>query len=126
MLAYVLYADATPGNMQLLPAAIIALLAAGALLSALVPSRTVTGDIEPIDPRLLEKIQVSVERPTESTFTLDDSQIAMAAGLFADGWNADHVARATMPGYDELPDQVKNALQSMLRDAVDATIRRDR
>lgn len=118
-LAYVLYADATPGNMQLLPAGIIALLSAGALLSALFPSRAVTGDIEPIDPRLLEKIQVTVGRPAETTFRLDQAQIDMATGLFADGWDADNVARSVVPDYDALPDEIKHALQSMLRQAVD-------
>ena len=116
-LAYRLYADATPANMLLLPAGIVALLSAGALLNALSPSRAVTGDIEPIDPHLLAKIHVSVDRPDQTAVTLGQSDVDLASSLFAQGWDADNVARSVVQGYDGFSDDVKAALRSMVAQA---------
>ena len=117
-LATRLYLDATPGNMLLLPAAIVALLSAGALLSALIPSRTVTGKIEPIDPALLDRIHVEVQRPQESTFTISQNDLDIAIRLLSQGESAEAVARAVIKGWDRLSAAEQGALKAMLQKAV--------
>jgi hypothetical protein len=117
-LATRLYMDATPGNMLLLPAAIVALLSAGALLSALIPNRTVTGEIDPVDPSLRDRIHVEAQRPPDSAFTLSRSDLDIASRLLAQGQSAEAVARAVVQGWDRLSAAERGALQAMLEEAV--------
>ena len=115
--AWLLYSQATPANMLLLPAGIVFLLSLGALISGMFPRRSIVAGGE-IDPALLDKIQVQVSRPETLTVQLTDEDLLQASDMLRQGWSWDDVSRAMHPGYDGLGDVEKQAVQAALQQAI--------
>ena len=112
------FREADSANMMGLPAAIVLLLSLGAILNGLIPSRTVD-PIDPIDPALLDKIDVQVStRPL--TVELDESDLRRAADMRRHGSSSDEVARAVYPGYDGADEFTRKAVRTMLEQALKA------
>lgn len=111
-LALAIYRDYQDDEMILLPVGIIVLLSLGALMSGIVPSRTVD-PIEPIDPELLRNVHVNVDVPS-LTVQLDEATARQAMGLLEQGLSPESVARQVTVGYDRLSeaerDQVRAAI----------------
>ena len=117
--AAALFHTHTPGNMHGLPGAIILLLALGALLSGLIPPRSVAPDMEPIDRRLLDRIKVMVTTSEPRTISLSHSDLERAAALLRQGRSIRDAARAAYPDYEALDETEKRAVESMLAQAID-------
>ena len=111
--ALVLYRDATPANMQLLPAGIALLLSLGALLEAAIPKYWRPASA-PIDPALLDKIDLRVTRETPRSLTLDEADIERARLALRQGQPLDQAARAAYPAYDTLSEFEREALRHAL------------
>lgn len=112
-----LFRDATPGNMLGLPAAIVLLLSLGALLSGLIPSRSIVG-VEPIDSGLLDRIDVQVTRQQPLTVSLSAWDLQRVTESLRQGLSIADGARLVYPGYDRLDDFGKRALESALEQSV--------
>jgi hypothetical protein len=114
-----LFRDATPGNMLGLPASIVLLLALGAFLSGLLPSRSIVG-VEPIDRALLDKLNFRVARSDPRVMSLSELDIERAADNLRAGASIEEAARQVYPEYEELDDFAKRALHSAVKDSVRA------
>jgi len=110
----------TPANMNLLPGGILALLSLGALLNGLIPGPSIVG-VEPIDPDLLDKIQIKVTPGSPLTISLSESDVQQAAEALRQGLSIADAARAVYPGYDRLGELEQRALESALEHAVKAS-----
>jgi hypothetical protein len=110
----------TPANMNLLPGSILALLSLGALLSGLIPGPSIVR-VEPIDPDLLDKIQIKVTPGSPLTSSLSESDVQQAAEALRQGVSIADAARAVHDGYDRLEEVERRALESALEQAVRAT-----
>ena len=117
--AAALFQTHTPGNMHGLPAAIILLLALGALLSGLIPPPSVAPDMQPIDRRLLEKIKVRVTTSEPRSISLTAADLKRAAALVRQGRDISDAARAAYSDYDALDELEKRAMESMLARAIE-------
>jgi hypothetical protein len=116
--ALILFRDATPANMQALPAGIVLLLSLGALLEGLFPRRARSWG-EPIDPQLLEKIGVRVTSPASLTIALSEDDMRRAADMLRQGASLAEVAGAVCRGYDGLDSSAQAAIRDMLQRALD-------
>ena len=105
----------TPANMQGLPGAIIILLSLGALLSGLVPSRTVDPG-EPLDAetlrRMREKISVQVTAPTTTQIQLGASELKQVADMVRAGSAIPDAIRSVYPRFDDLSRAEQRWLES--------------
>ena len=113
----------TPANMQGLPGAIIILLSLGALLSGLVPSRTVDpGD--PLPPDMLrqmrDRISIQITDPAVTQVRLGESQLKRIADMVGAGSTMSDALRAVYPAYDGL----SRAEQRWLESTVTTLMRR--
>ena len=112
------FREADSANMMGLPAAIVLLFSLGAILNGLIPSRTID-PIDPIDPALLDKIDVQVStRPL--TVELGESDFRKAADMRQNGSSPDEVARAVYPGYDGSDEFTRKAVRTVLEQALRA------
>ena len=116
--AIALFRAHTPANMYGLPAGIILLLSLGALLNGLVPGPSIVPDVEPIDPRLLDKIKVQIRRDEPLTVSLSESDVQRASNLLRQGVPIAAAARAIYAHYDELQQSEQRAFESALRQSV--------
>lgn len=115
--AIALFKQADPANMLGLPAGIILLLSLGALLSGLIPSRTVK-PIEPLDRSLFKNVRVEVVSNQPLTIALGESEMARALAMLRQGASPDAIARSVYPQYDALGDREKTAVQQLLSEAL--------
>lgn len=116
VLAFVLFRGADAGNMQGLPAAIIALLSLGAILSGLIPNRTIDPGA-PLDPDLFKNIRVEVSRQP-LTVQLSEFELIKAKEMLGHGATLDDIARAVHAEYDRLGGPEKHAIQQVLAQAL--------
>jgi hypothetical membrane protein len=95
----------SPGNTQVLPGAMIILLSLGALLSGLVPSRTVEPG-EPLPAEMLrqmrEKISVRLPDSTVTRVELGESELKRIAEMVRAGSSLPDALRAVYPPFDTL------------------------
>ena len=117
--AAALFHTHTPGNMHGLPAAIILLLALGALLSGLVPGPSIAPDMEPIHRRLLDKIKVRVVTSEPRAISLTAADLERAAALVRQGRDISDAARAAYRDYDTLDEPEKRAMETMVAQAIE-------
>lgn len=105
----------TPANMNGLPGAIVCFLALGALMSGLVPGRSVK-PIEPLDPELRrqmgEKINVQVITAPLLEVTLGASEIRRLSDMLQQGASTPDALRAVYPAFDTLGDTERRWLES--------------
>jgi hypothetical protein len=118
IVAILWFRDASSANMLGLPAAIVMLLSLGAILEGLLPRGA--KHIEPIDPRLLDKIEVQVSKEP-MTVRLDSTDIRKAADILRQGGSPDEAARAVYPEYDALCAFERTAVREAIADAVRQT-----
>jgi hypothetical protein len=113
-----MFRQATPANMMLLPAAMIGLFSLGALGKGLIPDRKWQRG-KPIDPALLNKIRVQT---SAKPLTIDLGQFEMmkAADMLQRGASPEAVARAVYPTYDALQEFEQAAVQQLIAKAVKA------
>lgn len=111
-----MFREATPANLMLLPSALVLLLSLGALLSGLVPSRTVE-PIEPIDRELLDRIQVRVSADPLK-IALSEEDVSRARSMRDAGTSLDAIARAVYPDYVLLEEFEREAVRSALERAI--------
>jgi hypothetical protein len=107
--AVALWRDATPGNMQLLPASIILLLSVAALLNAWFPSRSLRAP-EPFEPGLLDRINVQVLRPQPTTLTISEADVERYAQFTRQGLSPEEAAQAAYSDFERLDEAEKQAL----------------
>jgi hypothetical protein len=115
-LSIVLFRQADSANMIAVPAAIILLLSLGALGNGLIPGPSIV-PIEPIDPQLLEKVQVRVSREP-LTVKVGDREMREAIDMVRRGASLDDAARVVHSGYDGLSNFEKSALRNALEQAL--------
>jgi hypothetical protein len=113
--AAALFRQATPANMLLLPAGILALLGLGALLKGAVPER----QIEPIDPQLLDKIRITMSSEP-LTIRLDQFDMIKVAEMRRSGASLDDIARAVCPGFEALAPFEQHAVRLALEQAIES------
>jgi hypothetical protein len=115
-IAIALFRQADSSNMMGLPAGIVLLISLGALLSGLIPSRTID-PVKPLDRELLQKIRVQVSKQP-LTINLTSSDLAKAAEIMRQGASLEEVARSIYPDYDALGRIERAAVQQALAQAV--------
>jgi hypothetical protein len=115
-LSIVLFRQADSANMIGLPAGIILLLSLGALLSGIIPNSTIKPTLEPVQPGLLDKIDVQVS--TEPlTVNLSQFDVMRMSEMVRGGASMDEVARVVYPGYAQLSEAEKAAIRHALAEA---------
>jgi hypothetical protein len=108
VLSMAIYRDYRDDEMILLPVAIIFLVSLGVLLSGVIPSRTVD-PIEPIDPALLNNLQLNVS--TEPlTIQFDDEFAKRAMDMLSSGISPEEVTRQIAPG-DGLDERTRQQVE---------------
>lgn len=106
----------TPANMQGLPGAIIVLFSLGALMKGLVPGPSIV-PTEPLDPALLDKINLQVITSQPLTVRLSESDIQRAAEMLRRGVPLADAVRAVHPGYEDLSESEKRSVESAVAQA---------
>lgn len=117
--AFALWRDATPANMQLLPASIILLFSAGALLNAWIPSRSLRG-WEPTGPGLMDRMNIQVSRPEPATLMLSEADIERYAQFRRQGLSPEKAAQAAYPDFDRIDEVERQALLMGLEKSIKA------
>jgi hypothetical protein len=118
VVAILWFRDATSANMLGLPAAIVMLLSLGAILEGILPKRA--RHIEPIDPRLFDKVKVQVSKEP-MTVRLDGADMRKAADILRQGGSPDEAARAVYTEYDALSAFERAAVRDAIVDAIRRT-----
>jgi hypothetical protein len=109
--------DATPGNMQALPASIILLLACGALLNAVVPSRQIRGAAAS-EHGFSDRFKFEVTKAEPQTLRLTEADIERGAAVLGQGLPLEEAARAAYPAYDLLDQFGKQAMLGALKQSI--------
>lgn len=117
-LSTVLFRQADSANMMGLPAAIILLLSLGALLSGVIPNATIKPNMEPLEPGLLDKIDLQVHAQSLNV-NLSQFDVMKMNEMVRSGSSMEDVARAIYHGYDRLSEAEKSAIRHALAEAQD-------
>jgi hypothetical protein len=119
MIAGALFRDATPANMQLLPASIVLLLSAAALLEAWIPKLSF-GGWEPAGSSLKDRISIKVTQAEPKTLTLTEDDIERVRQFMRQGLSLERAAFAAYPGFDGLDEFERQALLHGLEKAINS------
>lgn len=117
--AFALWRDATPANMQLLPASIILFFSVGALFNAWIPNRRLRG-WEPTGPGLMDRITIEVSKPKPTTLTVSAADIQRFAQFTREGLSPEQAAQAACADFGRLDEAEKQALLLGLEKSVKA------
>lgn len=116
--AAALWRDATPANMQLLPASIILLFSLGAIFEAWIPNRRFRGSDPPAGSFPLNRINVNITKAEPDTLTLTNDDIERVRQFMRQGLSLERAASAAYSGFSGLDEFEKRALLDGLQKVI--------